>query len=277
MVAQRYVSLFNLPKHVKFTFVEKNILDKNISDIIKNVEVVIHLAAITDANSSFDRVKEIEETNYLGTKNIIEACLHSNAKLFFPSTTSVYGKQQRMVDEECLENDLKPQSPYAKYKLESEKMIHHYGETQGLKFVICRFGTIFGTSIGMRFHTAVNKFCLQAVTGRSLTIWKTAMDQKRPYLGLNDAINSIKFFVNKDIFNNRVYNILSSNNTVKEIFDIIRKTRPDAKYELVESEIMNQLSYKVSNQLVREEGFVFKDKIDDGINETLSLLDTLSH
>ena len=53
---------------------------------------------------------------------------------------------------------------------------------KGLKGVSCRFGTIFGASPGMRFHTAVNKFCWQAVMGQPITVWSTAYDQKRPYL-----------------------------------------------------------------------------------------------
>ena len=40
------------------------------------------------------------------------------------------------------------------------------------KYLILRFGTIFGTSVGMRFHTAINKFCYEVVMKRPLTIWK---------------------------------------------------------------------------------------------------------
>ena len=34
----------------------------------------------------------------------------------------------------------------------------------------------------MRFHTAVNKSCWQAVMGQPLTVWETAYGQKRTYL-----------------------------------------------------------------------------------------------
>ena len=43
-----------------------------------------------------------------------------------------------------------------------------------LKYVTFRFGTISGTSSGMRFHTAVNKFCLNAALNEPITVYKTA-------------------------------------------------------------------------------------------------------
>ena len=61
--------------------------------------------------------------------------------------------------------------------------------------MILRLGTIFGVSRGIRFHTAVNKFCLQSATNKPLTIWKTAMYQKRPYLDINDAIRCFSFII----------------------------------------------------------------------------------
>jgi nucleoside-diphosphate-sugar epimerase len=115
--------------------------------------------------------------------------------LIFPSTTSVYGSQADEVDEDCLISDLKPQSPYAEVKLRAVRLLQNLGEEKGLSFVICRFGTIFGTSDGMRFHTAINKFCWQAVMGQPLTVWRTALHQHRPCLDLGDVVEAIKFII----------------------------------------------------------------------------------
>jgi len=160
---QRYPSLFNLP--VKVKFFEADILTTNLNEIFKGIDVVIHLAAITDAASSFDNPTLVNKVNYLGTQKVAKACIKNGCSLFFPSTTSVYGTQKGIVDEQ---GKLKPQSPYAESKLKAENYL--IKQTK-LKFVICRFGTIFGPSVGMRFHTAVNKFIWQAVMGQPLTVW----------------------------------------------------------------------------------------------------------
>ena len=72
--------------------------------------------------------------------------------------------------------------------------------------------------------------------------------------------------------NSEIYNIVSSNNTVSEIVDTIRKLVPNLKVELVDSEIMNQLSYEVSCDKFKEKGFIFSGSLRRGIGETISLL-----
>jgi nucleoside-diphosphate-sugar epimerase len=272
LLTQRYASLFNLPENVDFSFIEDDILKMDLIAATKDIDVVVHLAAIVDAPTSFKRKSEVERVNYEGAKRVADACIKTGAKLLFPSTTSVYGSQSEVVDENCPAEELKPQSPYAEYKISSEQLHQELARDEGLKFVNCRFGTIFGSSIGMRFHTAVNKFCWQAVMGQPLTIWKTAMNQKRPYLGVNDAVRAIKFIVHNDLFEGELYNVVSSNNTVLKIIDSIRESVPELAIELVESEIMNQLSYEVLAEKIGKLGFEPKDAIDVGISETISLL-----
>ena len=63
----------------------------------------------------------------------------------------------------------------------------------------------------MRFHTAVNKFCFNTVTRKDIPIWNNAIDQHRPYLSLNDAIKTIVFVINKNLFNQQIYNVLTNN------------------------------------------------------------------
>ncbi|MBI1937706.1 MAG: SDR family oxidoreductase [Ignavibacteriales bacterium] len=268
----RYSSLFNLPGGVKFSFIEDDICTADLDLHLQNIDVVIHLAAITDAAASFQKKDEVEKVNYEGTKRISEACIKNNVKLFFPSTTSVYGTQKELVGEDCGIEDLKPQSPYAEYKLKSEQLLASLEKTDRLKFVACRFGTISGSSIGMRFHTAINKFCWQAVHGQPLTVWRTALNQKRPYLVLSDAINAIKFIVRKNLFDGKVYNVLTENLTVKSIIDFIELRIPQIDIKYVDSEIMNQLSYEVSNSRFIEQGFEYHGSIKESIAETINLL-----
>tara|TARA_B110000858_G_C17688191_1_gene419989 strand:- start:635 stop:1018 length:384 start_codon:yes stop_codon:yes gene_type:complete len=124
----------------------------------------------------------------------------------------------------------------------------------------------------MRFHTAVNKFCWQAVMRQPITVWKTAYDQKRPYLDLIDASRAIAFIIDNDIFDGGIYNILTKNSTVREVVGAIRDFVPDLEIEFVESKIMNQLSYEVLCDKFKSKGFVFTGSLKNGIGQTISLL-----
>jgi UDP-glucose 4-epimerase len=272
MMTQRFPSLFNLPLGSNYSFIEGDVSQINLKSIFYGANIVIHLAAITDAAGSIDKAEELEANNFQSTLKVAEACIEADASLIALSSTSVYGTQKDRVDENCSDSELQPQSPYATTKLKEEELISKLSKEKGLKAVHCRFGTIFGASPGMRFHTAVNKFCWQAVMNQPISVWSTAYDQKRPYLDLLDASRAIAFIIKNNIFDGQIYNILTCNNTVQEVVDLIKKFVPNLEIEFVDNRIMNQLSYEVMCDRFKSKGFVFSGNMNRGIKETIDVL-----
>ena len=127
----------------------------------------------------------------------------------------------------------------------------------------------------MRFHTAVNKFCLNASLNEKLFVYKTAYNQYRPYLSLKDAFKVFKFCIEKDIFENSIFNALSGNYTVKQIINMIKKQKKNVKLKFVNTSIMNQLSYKVSNNKLKKIGLILNSNIKSDIIETINLFKRL--
>lgn len=273
LCTQRYASLFDLPGDIEYRFFEDDIRTADFSKYLEGVNVVIHLAALTDAANSEGRAKEVTEVNFEGLKRVADACLDAGVPLFFPSTTSVYGSQASRVDETCAE--LKPQSPYAESKLSAEQYLQSL-KPKGLRYIICRLGTIFGPSVGMRFHTAVNKFIWQAVNGIPLTVWKTAWQQKRPYLDLGDCVRAINFVLERDLFDGEIYNVLTANHTVEEIVIAIKEFIPNLQVSYVDSPIMNQLSYEVDDAKFRRIGFTPQGNLQEGIRTSILELKSIA-
>src|SRR5262249_13746983 len=191
MMTQRYASLFDLPVVGRYRFIEADVRTIDLKVLFEGADVIVHLAAITDAAGTFDRAAELEANNFDATARVAAACRGAGARLIHLSSTSVYGTQNALVSEDCANEELKPQSPYAETKLKEEDLIQSLAKRDKLRAMIFRFGTIFGASVGMRYHTAVNRFCWQAVMKQPLAVWKSAYDQKRPYLDLIDAIRAI--------------------------------------------------------------------------------------
>lgn len=271
MLTQRYASLFHLPEKGRYEFLEADILRADLSEIFCDADAVVHLAAITDAAGSAKTPELVEEINFVGTQRVADACAEQGVNLIMLSTTSVYGKQADVVDE-ASEDCLVPQSPYAESKLKAERYLFDEGRKRGLKYVTLRFGTIFGPSPGMRFHTAVNKFIWQANLGLPITIWRTALDQKRPYLALDDAIRAIGFFLSAEKFDCEIYNVLTINATPAQIVEAIADEVPEPVINFVDSEIMNQLSYEVSSAKLAALGFICKGELQRGIADTFNYL-----
>ncbi len=269
---QRYTSLFRLPDAARYRFLQEDIQSFDLAPVLEGANGLVHLAAITDAASSFDKAEQVEQVNFEGTLRVARQCAVAGVPFLFLSTTSVYGTQSEVVDEECAESELQPQSPYATSKLHAERALEELGRSENLRFITCRFGTIFGVSPGMRFHTAVNKFIWQACQGLPITVWRSALDQRRPYLDLEDAVRAIAFIIERDLFDNRVYNVLTLNATVREIVDAIRAHVSGLDVQLVDARIMNQLSYTVSADRFAAAGFTARGDLRRGVRDTVEWL-----
>ena len=146
-----------------------------------------------------------------------------------------------------------------------------------LKYNTFRFGTIAGVSKGIRFHTAVNNFCFNAAIGEKIKVYKTALHQYRPYLSIRDSFKVIKFCLEKNFFENDIFNALSGNFTVNQILNKIKKIKKKINIAYVNSPIMNQLSYHVDDQKIKNKGLILKSNIDDDIKDTLLLFKYLKN
>lgn len=267
--SNRFWSIFNLPK--KFFFYKIDLDKKNSIAKFKNIDLVIHCASYTNAEGSFLIKNKMFKNNLNCMKNVINFCIQRKSKLFHLSSTSVYGKQTKIVNED---NDefINPQSPYAEIKLIEEKMLDKYKSK--IKFNSFRLGTIAGVSKGMRFHTAVNKFCLNASLNQEIQVYKTAFNQYRPYLSLKDLFSVFKFFIKHNIYKNQTYNVLSGNYTVKQILNKIKKHKKKIRIKFVKSKIMNQLSYFVDKKKLEKLGIKINSNLNLEIKETLRLFKT---
>lgn len=267
MLTQRYSSLFLMQNKIKF--IEADFLHF----LPPTDSTVIHLAAITDAANSFKN-DNIEQTNIEDTSLFIDICVREGvSKFIFPSSTSVYGVAADLVneDDKKFEN---PQSPYAESKLKIEQYLE--SGTGNMKHIIPRFGTIFGFSPGIRFHTAINKFIYQSALGLPITVWKQNYEQVRPYLGLTDCINSVKHILTlPDSSWNTKYNIITANYKLSTIVELLKIQYPELQMKEVDTPLLNQFSYNVDDSKIRATGFVPTSNLEHEISFTSKILRNL--
>jgi nucleoside-diphosphate-sugar epimerase len=273
--SNRFNSLYNFEKKNNLSFFLRDLNNLNALNDFHDIDAIIHCASMTNAEKSFRKEKEMYRNNLNCFKTTMRYCINRNTKLIHLSSTSVYGKQTDLVDENCEKRFLKPQSPYAKIKLIEEKLLKK--NSNKLKYNTFRFGTIAGVSKGIRFHTAVNNFCLNAALGEKVKIYKTALHQYRPYLSIRDSFKVFKFCLEKNFFENDIFNALSGNFTVNQILNKIKKIKKKINVVYINSPIMNQLSYHVDDQKIKNKGLVLKSNIDVDIKDTLLLFKYLKN
>lgn len=260
LATQRYASLFHLPNGVRYRFVEADVRTADFAALLPGIDAVIHLAALTDAEASVKNAAAYEAVNVAGLARVAEACRQQEVRLLFPSTTSVHGPAD---------------NPYVASKRAGESLLEALGR-DGLQYVILRWGTIFGPSPGMRFHTAVNRFVWQALTGQPLTVWQSAWQQQRPYLELGDCIAAVLLVLERGIFGGGAYDVVTGQYTVEDVVREIHRWRPQARYSLVASPVMNTASFAVDEGPLRSLGFRPKGTLRRGVADTFAQLNSLT-
>lgn len=265
---ERYQSLMDLPASGRYDFHAGEVEDaRELARAAHDADVIIHLAALTNAVISFGRVQETYDTNLLGTRNVVDAAAASPAtrRVVYASTCSVYGETPEVVNED---SPCHPESPYAMSKLDGEKLVQGLAERTGgrVRGTSLRLATVFGQSPGLRVHTVVNLFALHAALGMPLIVKGTG-EQKRPFIHVRDASAAFTFVLSDERTLDGVYNVVGENASVRDVLGYVRPRFPKLKVTHEPGRHLNQISYQVDGSRLRGLGWAPTLSVEDGIEE----------
>ena len=111
------------------------------------IKHVFHLAGEVGRENGELFPRRCVDVNVSGTLNLIQLCLEHGARLYFASTSEVYGK---LADKHRLTEDLLDKYPplmtncYAISKLQAEDYLRHFTEHYGLQALAFRFFMCYG-------------------------------------------------------------------------------------------------------------------------------------
>ena len=135
-------------KNISYDFYKLDICSKEFpSEIFKDVDIVIHLAALSRDDDCKGKAYDCFNTNVLGTLNLIENIHKSNIKqIIFSSSEWVYDKfeENQEKDEDAFIEIFNHTSEYALSKLVSECNLKQEFNNTFCDITILRFGIIYG-------------------------------------------------------------------------------------------------------------------------------------
>jgi UDP-glucose 4-epimerase len=158
------------------------------------VDYVFHLAANSNIQASAQNPAIEYKNTYSTTFNVLE-CMrrHRVKKLFFASTSAVYGeKEGQAVGEDTA--ILKPISYYGGAKLGSEAMISAFAYMNDLSVLVFRFPNVIGPRLT---HGVIYDFIKRLKQDPSHLVILGDGRQTKPYLHVFDLIDAITRF--KDV------------------------------------------------------------------------------
>jgi nucleoside-diphosphate-sugar epimerase len=110
------------------------------------IDHVFHLAGEVGRENGEQFPRRCVDINVSGTLNLIQLCLEHGARLYFASTSEIYGDHGANLVVETLETEtvLRPTNCYGWSKLQAEQYLRHFSQTQGLRAASMRFFMCYG-------------------------------------------------------------------------------------------------------------------------------------
>jgi dTDP-glucose 4,6-dehydratase len=261
----------------KYIFIEGSICDKELLKRIfdkYNIEYLVHFAAQTHVDNSFDNSINYTIDNILGTHQLIECCrLYGNIKRFIHiSTDEVYGEIAIDSEDSTEISLLNPTNPYAATKAGAEFIVRSYYYSYNTPIIIIRCNNVYGANqypekIIPKFITLLSENKKMSIHGTGLT--------RRNFIYVDDVIDAINIITMKGELNN-VYNIGSNDEyNVIEIATILLNhiKGPEEKIEdwkeYIKDRNFNDFRYAINTTKLNNLGWEKKTNFNDGIKKTV--------
>lgn len=249
----------------RFNFVNTDVRNEKIMrELIKGVDVVIHLAAIVGFPACRQNPAEARSTNIDATELLTSLMDSGNQLLIYGSTGSNYGALKEGV---CTESTpLDPLTEYGITKTKAEQISMKYGNT-----IAYRFATAFGVSPRMRIDLLINDLTYLAVNQGYVVVYESHF--MRTFIHVHDIARSfIHGIKNHNAMRNNVYNVGSNrmNYSKKQVCELIcQKTGALAHYADV-GEDADKRNYQVDYGKIESTGFETTINLENGINELIN-------
>lgn len=194
---------------------------------------IFHLAGFSSVALSWKNPELCHKVNVEGTENLLDAVLTAgiSPKILVISSAEVYGKPQKIPITE--EHPLNPDNPYAKSRLEQEKVVLNYVKNKGIKAIISR--SFNHTGPGQLPTFVCSDFAYQIAKiekGLQEPVIRTGdLSVKRDFSDVRDIVRAYVLALEKCRVG-EIYNICSGKAySIKEILDtlILLSGRKDIK------------------------------------------------
>jgi dTDP-glucose 4,6-dehydratase len=231
-------------------------------------EIVYHLAAEFGRKNGQDFYEQLWKANCIGTRNVIEECLHefqgTKPTLIFASSSEAYGMSEFYAHDQPLQEEMldhfvpKFHNEYALSKYTNERQIHLAARNNGLNAIILRFFNVYGPPERYTpYRSVVCQLIHKMLVGDPITVNKGGYrshlwigDWCSTVAGILDRLHFLKPVKDGQYEHTPTFNIGSDKyESILELYDRLRKLIVPcySKVEFIESEIGNSATKRPDN------------------------------
>lgn len=218
----------------------KDIRDKDIEELFKDVSIVFHLAAIPLVQFSIEFPEKTNDINVNGMLNVLETARKAGVKRFvYSASCSAYGDQEKLPLIETMSPN--PMSPYALQKLVGEYYCKLYNLLFGMETVCLRYFNVFGPRHDPSggYACLIPKSINLVLQGKNPEIYGDG-ENTRDFVYVKDVVNAniLAATTSEEKTFGQVFNIGSGNNfSVNNVVKTIignESIKPEYKASVIE-------------------------------------------
>jgi UDP-glucose 4-epimerase len=156
---------------------------------LDGADVVFHLAAQADVQTSLERPEHDASVNVVGTVAVLEAAREAGARVVFTSTGgAIYGECDGPASED---SELRPVSPYGIAKLCAEQYLRGWNRIHGSGHVVTRLANVYGPRQASTLEGGVVSIFLERMAhGTPTTIFGDGL-QTRDFVFVGDVVDAL--------------------------------------------------------------------------------------
>ena len=242
----------------KYKYIKADINDKNlICFILKeyNITHIIHFAAQSHVDNSFDNSLDYTIDNVMGTHTLLDCVKNVNKEILFLhfSTDEVYGESIDSSDVKTEISLLLPTNPYSASKAAAEMYVNSYKKSYNLKTIILRCNNVFGPN--QYPEKVIPKFIKQLKNNEKITIHGKG-ETIRDFIHIDDVSRAIITVLEKGEIN-EIYNISGEIQiSIIELAKLIINKDDISEYiEYVNDRPFNDKRYEINSNKLKKLGW----------------------
>ena len=250
-----------------------------VTNILEEYKIthVIHFAAQSHVQNSFEDSLQYTNDNIMGTHVLLECCRKYGKieRFIHVSTDEVYGESMISVDEKhkTEHSVLCPTNPYAATKAGAELIAQSYNHSFGMPIIITRGNNVYGPNqypekLIPRFIKLLNENKKVTIQGDGSCV--------RAFLHAYDTATAFECILEKGQIG-EIYNIgcdegmeYSVMEVTKMLIEMIKKTNDyDQWITYIEDRPFNDQRYYISNQKLKDLGWNITVNFIDGLKNLI--------
>jgi dTDP-glucose 4,6-dehydratase len=270
----------NIISSSNYHLVKGNVCNEDLVSLLLQeykITHVIHFAAQSHVQRSFDDSLSFTQDNIVGTHQLLECCRKYNKleKFIHVSTDEVYGESLNELNEQhkTEQSILCPTNPYAATKAGAELMAQSYAHSYKMPIIITRGNNVYGPN--QYPEKLISRFIQLLKEDKKVTIQGDG-SCVRAFLHAKDTARAFECILEKGKIG-EIYNIgcdegmeFSVMDIAKKLIKLIKKTEKYEDWiEYIEDRPFNDQRYYISNSKVKDLGWDIRIQLDDGLYNLL--------